>query len=115
MKSFFLTFFINLIPAELCKREGRERFLFLLDPELRENLYSPILLTRVFDFLLLSGVVVYIDEGKHPRRALTLGLLLLADVLLVWCVRMVTTRLAEQHELLRRTSTASSYGALEKD
>merc|ERR1719375_2199949 len=117
IKSFFLTFFINLIPAELRKREGRERFLFLLDPDLREELYSPILITRIVDFLLLSGVIVYLDDGKHPRRALTLGLLLLADIFLVWCVRMVTTRLAEQHELLRRTSSvqAESYGAVEKE
>merc|ERR1719487_225023 len=115
LKSFCLTFFINLIPAELRKREGRERFLFLLDPALREQLYSPILLCRIVDFLLLSGVVVYLDGGTHPRRALTLGLLLLADILLVWCVRMVTTRLAQQHELLRRSSTASSYGAVENE
>jgi hypothetical protein len=115
LKSVSLTFFINLIPAELRKREGRERFLFLLDPGLREQLYAPILLTRIFDFLLLSGVVVYLDGGEHPRRALTLGILLLADILLVWCVRMVTTRLAEQHELLRRTSTISSYGAVENE
>merc|ERR1719460_1788288 len=66
LKSVSLTFFINLIPAELRKREGRERFLFLLDPGLREQLYAPILLTRIFDFLLLSGVVVYLDGGEHP-------------------------------------------------
>jgi hypothetical protein len=113
MKALSLTFFVNIVPAELRKREGRERFLFLLDPELRKNLYSPILLARMFDFLLLSGVVVYIDGGRHPRRALTLGLLLLADILLVWCVRMVTTRLEEQHELLRRNSTDKSYGSVD--
>merc|ERR1719258_686566 len=96
-------------------REGRERFLFLLDPELRERLHSPILLTRVVDFMLLSGVIVYMDGGEHPRRALTLGMLLLADILLVWCVRMVTMRLADQHELLRKKSTESSYGAVENE
>jgi len=113
LKSFCLTFFINLIPAELRKREGRERFLFLIDPELRQQLHAPILLVRMADFMFLSGLIVWMDEGTHPRRSLTLGLLLLADILLVWCVRMATTRLAGQHELLRQNSTASSYGALE--
>merc|ERR1719274_278006 len=98
LKSFCLTFFINLIPAELRKREGRERFLFLIDPELRQQLHAPILLVRMADFMFLSGLIVWMDEGTHPRRSLTLGLLLLADILLVWCVRMATTRLAGQHE-----------------
>merc|ERR1719460_2544382 len=70
-KSFFLTFFINLLPAELRKREGRERFLFLVDPELRQQLHAPILLVRMADFMFLSGLIVWMDEGTHPRRSLT--------------------------------------------
>jgi hypothetical protein len=104
-KTFFLTFFINLLPAELRSRAGKERFLFLLDPSLREQLHGPLMLVRSVDFLLLTCMIVYLDNGRHQRRSLCLGTLLVADVLLVWCVRMVTERLAAQHEDLRRSSS----------
>jgi hypothetical protein len=105
MKTFLLTFFINLLPAELRSRAGKERFLFLLDPTLREKLHGPLMLVRCVDFLFLTCLIVYLDNGTHQRRSLCLGTLLVANVLLVWCVRMVTERLEAQHETLRRSSS----------
>jgi hypothetical protein len=104
-KTLLLTFFINLLPAELRQREGRERFLYLLDPELRAQLHNPILLVRICEFTSLCFIIVYVASFNHPRRSVTLGALLIADVILVWCVRLMTARLAEQHNELRRQSS----------
>lgn len=113
-KTLLLTFFINILPAELRKREGRERFLYLLDPDLRVQLHNPILLVRITEFICLSGMIVYMASEGHPRRSMTLGALLTADMILVWCVRLTTDRLEVQHNELRRASSLENEASPQK-
>lgn len=105
VKAVFLTFFINLLPAELRRREGKERFLYLLEPDLRRQLHNPVLLMRILEFSLLSALIVYVASLHHPRRSIMLGTLLVAEVMLVWMVRLMTQRLEAQHDQLRRQSS----------
>jgi len=105
VKVFCLTFFINMLPAELRRREGGERFLYLVDPGIREQLLSPLLLVRIVDFLTLSALLIMAENREgHSRRGMTLGVLIFADIILVYCVRFMTSSLMAQHEALRKKS-----------
>lgn len=108
-KVFGLSFFIFMLPAELRRRQDGARFLFLVDEKMRRPLINPLLFMRIVDFLSATGMIM-LSGAQHntSRRGLALGVLIVADVVLLWCVRAMTDHLEGEHNLVRQRSASES-------